>query len=58
MQTMHTQVCLLKRAWAFYMKDRTVSMLRIRRKKTRAFDRHSVNKAYTCGIRMSDMGLG
>ena len=35
----------------------TVSMLRIRREKTRAFDGHSVNKAYTCGNRMGDMGL-
>ena len=35
----------------------TVSMLRIRREKTRAFDRHSENKAYIFGNRMGDMGL-
>ena len=40
------------------MKPGTVSMLRIRREKNRAFDRHSVNKAYMCGNRMDDMGLG
>ena len=43
---------------AFCMKPGTVSMLRIRREKTRVFDRHSVNKAYICGNRMGDMGLG
>ena len=42
---------------SFYMIPGTVSMLRIGREKTRAFDRHSVNKAYICGNRMGDMGL-
>ena len=36
----------------------TVSMLRIRREKTTAFDLHSVNKAYIYGTRMVDMDLG
>ena len=43
---------------AFYMIPGRVSMLRIRCEKTIPFDCHSVNKAYICGNRMGDMGLG
>ena len=45
----NTQVCLLKRAWAFYMKPRAVSMLGIVLEKTWGFANIKVQTSLCIG---------